>query len=131
MFSFFLTCYRKGLLTFCGVHVGVEFDLDGNEGKLVFRQYDNGQYQQGKTIISRHPNIVKGVITGKKSWGLFVRQWSQGIGDCDFTIEEIINEFEIKGITIPQSLLRDFQNQIKKYKINKYSIDLLKVRHIY
>ena len=120
MFNFFLTCYRKGILTFCGVQVNVEFDLNGNEGKLVFRQYDNGQYQQGKTISSRHPNIVKGVITGKKSWGLFLNQWTDGIAEGVFTKYEILDEFTQRGITIPEPLLNDFNNRLWKKRI-KYN----------
>jgi hypothetical protein len=112
IFNFFLNSYRKGLLTFCGSIVVVEFDINESEGKHVFRKYDNGQYPKGTPIISRHNNIVKGVIIGKKSWGLFVNQWSDGIVDGDFRLKEIIQDFEDKGITIPKSLLLDFENRI-------------------
>ncbi len=79
-------------------------------------KFDNGQYK-GKDIVSKHPNIVKSVIVGKKSWGLWVDQWSDGIVDGDFRQKEIINEFNIKGITIPESLMNDFNNRIsKKFK---------------
>lgn len=67
-------------------------------------------------IKTRHPNIVKAVVSGKRSWGLFVDQWSEGIVDCDFTEEEILNEFKIRGITIPECLLKDFYNRIDKKK---------------
>jgi hypothetical protein len=80
-------------------------------------KFDNGQYK-GKNIISKHPNIVKSVIIGKKSWGLWSNTWAEGIVDGDFRQKEIIDEFNIKGITIPESLMNDFNNKISK-KINK------------
>lgn len=111
MFNFFLHSYRKGLLTFCGSRVNVEFDINESEGRNTFRKFDNGQFKD-KPIISRHPNIVKAVIIGKKSWGLFVNEWSDGIVDGDFMLKEIIQDFTNKGITIPESLLLDFENRI-------------------
>ena len=108
------------MLTFCGSHVDVKFDINEEEGKFIFRKYDNGQYQQGKTISSRHPNIVKGVITGKKSWGLWVNQWTDGISEGVFTKYEILDEFTQRGITIPESLLNDFNNRLWKKRI-KYN----------
>ena len=62
--------------------------------------------------MTRHPNIVRGVIIGKKSWGLFLNEWSDGIVEGSFTKREIIKEFEDNGITIPESLLKDFENRI-------------------
>lgn len=112
MFTFFLKSYRSGILTFCGSSVDVDFDINGIEGKMTFRKYDNGQYQQGKQIITRHPNIVKGVIIGKKSWGLWVNEWSDGISEGLFTKWEILEEFSSRDITIPEPLLKDFENRI-------------------
>jgi len=112
IFIFFLTSYRKGILTFCGSNVDVEFDVNEIEGKNTFRKFDNGQYKNGTPIISRHPNIVKGVIIGKKSWGLWLNEWSDGIVEGSFTKREILKDFEDLGITIPESLLKDFENRI-------------------
>lgn len=119
VFTFFLQSYRKGLLTFCGSIVNVEFDINELEGKNIFRKYDNGDYQQGKPIISKHPNIVKAVITGKKSWGLWSNTWVEGIVDWSFTKEEILNEFSSKNITIPKPLLTDFENKIFRLKLKR------------
>lgn len=105
------------MLTFCGSNVKVEFDINSTEGKNTFRKFDNGDFK-GKDIISRHPNIVKGVIIGKKAWGLWVGQWSDGISEGTFRVKDIIQDFEDKGITIPNSLMNDFNNQIDK-KIQK------------
>lgn len=107
-------------MTFCGAIVEVEFDVNGFEGKNTFRKYDNGQYQMGKPIITRHSNIVKSVIIGKKSWGLWVNQWSDGIVEGTFTKREIIQEFKDKNIKIPESLLIDFENRIYNKIKKKY-----------
>src|SRR5690606_26752842 len=58
MFNFYLSVYRTGLITFCGVGVDVEFDLNGSDGKFGFREYDNGRFKF-KTPKSKHPNILK------------------------------------------------------------------------
>jgi len=116
MFSFFLIGYRSGLLEFSGSLVETEFDKDGEEGKFCFRQVENGDIKKNTTIKTRHPNIVRAVIIGKSSFGLWVDQWSDGICDCTFTEEEVLNEFKIRGIKIPESLLKDFYNRIDKKK---------------
>jgi hypothetical protein len=119
IFTFFLRSYRSGLLTFCGTYVDVYSDLEGPEGKFTFRKYDNGDYKT-EDIKTCHPNIVRGVITGKKSWGLHVKQWSEGIADWCFTKEEIVNTFTRKGIRIPEPLMNDFNNHIEKHKQKRY-----------
>ena len=117
MFNFFLNSYRKGILTFSGTTVDVEFKLNSEDGRMTFRKYDNG-YFKNKVIKTRHPNIVYSVIKGKKSWGLWVQQWSDGIVENSFTKEEILKQFD--GIKIPKPLLNDFDNIIEKKKIIKY-----------
>ena len=106
--------YRKGILDFCGSNVEVEFNVNEIEGKNTFRNFDNGNYKNDIPIITRHPNIVKGVIIGKKSWGLHVKMWTEGICEGTFTKKEILEEFTNNNITIPDSLLLDFNNQIIK-----------------
>jgi len=64
---------------------------------------------------------LRAVIIGKKSWGLWVKQWSEGISEWSFTKEEILKEFENKGIKIPNSFLIDFENQINKAKQKRYN----------
>jgi len=61
-----------------------------------------------------HPNILKGVLIGKKSWGLWRNEWSDGISEGLFTKEEIIQQFKDCNIEIPESLLTDFHNTIHK-----------------
>lgn len=120
MFNFFLQSYRKDILTFCGVHVDVDFDINAEESKYVFRSYDNGDFKF-KIPITKHPNILKAVIIGKKSWGLFLQEWTDGITDGLFTKQEIFYEFEKVGITIPESLLQDFYNVLYKKFKKKYN----------
>jgi hypothetical protein len=118
MFTFFLQGYRKGLLDFCGSSVEIEFDPSKEDGKFCFRKYDNGEY---KPLIpsTKHSNILKGVIVGKKSWGLWTQQWSEGIVDWSFTKEEILSQFKSNSIKIPEPLLKDFENVINKKKIKR------------
>ena len=80
--------------------------------------YDDGQFKQ-KTPHSRHPNILKTVINGKKSWGLWVDQWTEGIVDWTFTKEEVFSEFEKRGIKVPESFEKDFDNTVDRKKIKR------------
>lgn len=52
------------------------------------------------------------VITAKKSWGLHVNIWSDGVVEGSFRKQEIIDEFESKGIKIPGPFYKDFENRI-------------------
>lgn len=111
MFTFFLQSYRKGILSFCGEDVRVDFDVNGDDGKITFKKFDNGEFKF-KNIVSSHPNIVKGVIVGKKSWGLWSDEWTDGISEGLFTKKEILDEFKNKNIEIPEPLLIDFENKL-------------------
>jgi hypothetical protein len=115
MFNFFLKSYRCGLLDFCGSVVNVQHDISSDNGKIAFKLYDNG-IMKLHNLKSRHSNILKGVIIGKKSWGLHVKMWSDGISECNFTLSEILYDFEIRNIKIPESLLTDLKNNINKKK---------------
>jgi hypothetical protein len=116
MFSFFLKGYRSGILEFTGSIIETEFDPNGEEGKFCFRQIENGEIKRNNIIKTRHPNVVKAVISGKRSFGLWVDQWSDGIVDWTFTEEEILGEFQKRNIKIPKPLLVDFYNRIDKKK---------------
>ena len=60
MFSFFLELNRKGLITFCGSKIEIKHDVNGLCSKEVFRLYEDGQYKNGKDIITRvSKNMVK------------------------------------------------------------------------
>lgn len=93
----------------------MKFDVNGDEGKYCFRKLENGQYK-GEIPVTRHPNILRSVMIGKKSWGLHVDMWSDGIVEWTFTLEEILEEFSSRNIEIPEPFLLDFKNRIQKKK---------------
>ena len=104
-------------MDFCGSEVITQYDKNGQEGKFCFKGYDNGVYskeQISQGIKTKHPNILKGVIIGKKSWGLWKNEWSDGISEGSFSKREIVNQFTESGIKIPDSLMKDFDNTILK-----------------
>lgn len=128
MFDFYLSVYRSDLISFCGVGVEIDFDVNASDGKFGFREYDNGRFKH-KTPITRHPNILRGIIIGKKGWGLWCEQWSQGIVDCTFTKEEILSDFNKHNITIPEPLMLEWNKLIERKKIKRnrdYFNNLLK-----
>lgn len=127
IFNFFLQSYRSGILTFCGYDVKVEFDINSDDGKFSFRKFENGEIKI-HYLKSCHPNILKSVIIGKKSWGLWLDQFTDGIVEGSFTKEEILEQFYEKGIKIPEPFLLDFDNTLlrKKVKRNEIEIDRLK-----
>ena len=77
--------------------------------------FDDG-YFKNKKIICRQSNVLKCVLIGKKSWGLFLNMWAEGVAEWSFSKEEILEEFEKRGIKIPDSFILDFDNRIKKYR---------------
>ncbi len=90
------------------------FDRNGSDGKNCFNDYENGVFKNKETIPTRHPNLVRSVITSKKGWGLWVKEWSGGIGDGLFTKEEILEEFKIRKIELPESFMKEFDDSIIK-----------------
>ena len=116
MFTFFLKGYRSGILTFCGSIVEVEpSDINGRES---FRMFEDGVFKHVNPT-SKHSNVVKAVITGKKSWGLWAKQWCEGINEYSFTQDEILNEFYSRNIDIPKPLLKEFDNRIDRDRIKR------------
>lgn len=61
---------------------------------------------------------MTGILIGKKSWGLWLNEWTDGITEGSFTKYEILEEFTKNGIVIPESLLTDFNNRLWKKRIN-------------
>jgi len=106
------------LLTFCGSNVEVQFDPNGDDGKYSFRQYENGQMKIND-LISSQPNILRSVVIGKKSWGLWVDQWTDGINEWSFTKEQILGEFHKRNIKIPEPFLKDFNNVLERKRLKR------------
>jgi hypothetical protein len=57
---------------------------------------------------------------GKKSWGLQLNEWVDGIVDWSFTKEELFEEFRKFGIKVPDSFENDFDNRLWKKKKRRY-----------
>lgn len=93
--------------------------MNGDDGMITFKKFENGLYKN-KPIITRHPNIVYSVIKGKKSWGLWLNEWVDGIVDWSFTIDEIKGQFDDCDIEIPDSLWKDFNNILERKKQKRY-----------
>jgi len=121
MFSFYLKVYRTGLIGFCGSKIEIEYDLNSSDGKIAFKEYENGLFKKTGIPKTCHTNVLYGVLMGKKGIGLWLKEWSLGISEWSFTKEEIINEFTIRGIEIPDSIMIEFDNLINKMKLNRYS----------
>lgn len=115
-FKFFFLLSKSGLIHFCGEKIDVEFDVNGPSSKMCFRQFEDGMYR-GKNIITRHPNITYHVLMGKKGWGLWSKEWSQGISEGSFRKKDILEEFSIRGIKIPDCFMKEFDNNILKYTL--------------
>jgi hypothetical protein len=91
-----LVSYRKGILDFCGTEVNTIFDTNEPDGMMCFMNFENGEYPRNTHMKTHHSNILRGVIVGKKSWGLWLNEWSDGISEGLFTLDEIITQFTDK-----------------------------------
>jgi len=120
IFWFFLRSYRHKILDFSGVNISTKMDITEEDSKFCFKNYENGEYKGIDSILTRHPNILKGVIVGKKSWGLHVKMWSEGISEGLFTKKELLEQFKEHNIEIPEPFLIDFDNTIlKKFRMKQ------------
>lgn len=122
MFFFFLQSYRKGILTFAGSAVDVDFDINSHSCRECFRRFDDGQFKNS-SIVSRHPNIVKAVIIAKKSWGINLQNYTDGIAECSFLKSEILHIFESNKIKIPEKFLIEFENLLYKKRIKYLGLE--------
>ena len=120
IFWFFLQSYRHKILDFSGIEVKTRMNINEEDGKVCFKKFDNGEYKGIESISTRHPNILKGVIVCKKSWGLHVKMWSEGISEGTFTKQELLQQFIDHKIEIPEPFLLDFDNTIfKKFQMKQ------------
>lgn len=128
MFKFFYEIVRKDLIDFCGSDINKEFtfifDINGDDGKVSFKKYENGLYTSNSIveIRTKHPLILQKVILGKKGWGLWVKEWSLGISEGSFSMREILEEFTNRNIEIPDSFYNEFKNKIVKLLKEKLNV---------
>lgn len=115
-FSLYLLLYRSGVIDFCGSKVEVAYATDGPDAKHVFMQFENGAYKNTGPISTKHPNVVKALITAKKGWGLWRDEWSSGIADGLFTKDEIIDDIYRHGVLLPESFHKELDTAIRKKK---------------
>ena len=109
--------YRTEIINFCGSIINIKYNPEGPDGKECFRLFEDGYYKNKEFIETKHPNIVMGVICGKKGWGLWKKEWCVGIAECAFTKYEILYEFQKRNIERPESLFQDFENTLLKERI--------------
>lgn len=120
MFWFFVASYRTGILSFCGERLDIRLDRNANSAKECFKHFENGKYKMSPFIATKHPNLLRAAITGKKGWGLWVDQWTDGIAEGSFTWQEILGEFTLGNIEIPESLDTEFHNRLHKKRIKRH-----------
>ena len=52
-----------------------------------------------------------------------MKEWSFGISECNFTKEEILQQFTDNGIEVPEPLLKEFEDNIRRQKQKRYQRD--------
>lgn len=120
LFNFYVDSYNKGILTFCGSDVITTYNKLAFDAKMTFKLYENGMFNNLEKIETTEPELLRQAILGKRSWGLWLNEWSAGIAESTFTKFEIIHEFNKLGIKLPTSLNIDFDNTIyRKRKTSK------------
>lgn len=116
-FKFFFLLSRKNIGSFCGEKVTVIPSSDRKmTARYCFRLFEDGAYSKGKPIECCQPNILWHAIVGKKGWGLWRSQWSEGIGQRLFRKEEITEEFSVRNLEIPECFMVEFDKNIEKKK---------------
>lgn len=114
-FKFFFLLSRRGLIDFCGERIHVTPSNDRTlTSKHCFRLFEDGRYGKEKVIECFHPNVMRHVMMGKKGWSLWCNQWSEGVGQGLFRKEEILEEFRIRNISIPDCFMLQFDKAIEK-----------------
>jgi len=125
-FKFFFLLSRRGLIDFCGERITVYPTSDKKmTSRHCFRLFEDGRYGQGKRIECCQPNVLRHVLMGKKGWGLWSGEWSLGISECNFTKQDIMEEFSKRRIVIPKCFVEELDNRIWKFKKKRYESALM------
>lgn len=120
---FYLKFYRN-VSDFAGVNIVINYDKKGEDALTVFKEYENGLYKI-KPIITKHPNLLKSLIGGKKAWGLQLNQWAEGVSQSLFSPKDILDGVNIH---IPTSFLGDFYTRCYQYSLKQDSTFFLNLK---
>ena len=88
-------------------HTQFKEDANGKPADMAFKALDS----QGKVIACKEVDLLKGVMTCKKSINFHIKLWAEGFKDFGEDIEYYINEF----IRPPEWVRVSLNNQINKY----------------
>ena len=114
-FMFFFRLSRRGLISFCGERIVIESTNDPKlTAKHCFRLFEDGRYTMGRVIQCRQPNILRHVLMGKKGFSLWCNQWAEGVGQGLFSREEILFEFDLRSVVIPECFMIQLEKAIGK-----------------
>jgi hypothetical protein len=118
IYNFYLEGYSKGLFDFCGTNVKTVYNSIASNSMICFKKYEQGEYSK-ETIYQTgiqcsQSDELRKVILGKKGFGLVKELYCSGIAEWSFTEEEILNEFKIRNINIPEPFLLDFRKTWRK-----------------
>ncbi len=70
------------------------------------------------------------MVVGKKSWGLWLSEFTDGVCDSLFTKEEVLKQFEDNNIKIPESFLLDFENTLLRKKVKRNEKEKERLREV-
>lgn len=112
MFSFYFKLYRSGLIDFCGSATPITYDPEASDAKVAFKEYENGVFKKTGIPITSQPNVLYGVLVGKKGWGLWCDMWAEDIAKFIESKYERYQIFEEYGIELPEAIDREFNNLI-------------------
>ncbi|NBO22909.1 hypothetical protein EBU94_06195, partial [bacterium] len=111
---FYANVYRN-LSDFSGDIISFEYDEKSKDALALFMDYENGLLKGENVIKTKHPNILRSLVLGKKAWGLQANEWIDGIAQCLFLRSETIQSV---GFNIPKSFTQDFENRLYKKRLS-------------
>ncbi len=164
IYDFFIRCFKADILTFSGGALDFDIveDVTAPDARFSFREYDNGRVkkqamreheelkedlmrQHGPdAVIPPMPRVVYktsqpqefyAVVKAKKSWGLWVKLWSEAIAEGSFSRYEIWRVFTGADIGIPppptgkNGMPDEFWKDFDVYMPEPFFVELEKAIH--
>jgi hypothetical protein len=87
--DFLFYTQNRHKFSFCGIHIQVQEDPQGVSAKEAFYALDT----HGRQLPCREPNLLKEIITCKKSINLHIRSWAEGWTDVCEPLDTYLSEF--------------------------------------